>query len=164
MPDFHICPTTNEDQEWVARLITDHWGDDLMVAHGETFIISQLPGFAAFEGDEPVGLVTYNITGGECEITSLDSLREGKGIGSALIEAVKSTAREAGCKRLFLITTNDNIEALRFYQRRGFVLAALRPRAVEKARIIKPQIPLIGNHGIPIRDEIELEIALENPE
>lgn len=163
MPDIHIRRITSEDQEWIAEFITDHWGDDLMISHGETFLISQLPGFAAFEGDELVGLVTYNISGSECEVTSLDSLREGKGIGSALIEAVKSTASKAGCKRLFLITTNDNIEALRFYQRRGFVLAALRPRAVEESRIIKPQIPLIGNHGIPIRDEIELEVTFEDP-
>ena len=32
--------------------------------------------------------------------------------------------------------------------------------AVEKARLLKPEIPSIGLNGIPIRDQIELEKIL----
>lgn len=54
------------------------------------------------------------------------------------------------------MTTND--EALRFYQRRGFRLSALRTGAVDESRSrLKPQIPTAGDFGIPVRDEIELE-------
>jgi GNAT superfamily N-acetyltransferase len=81
-----------------------------------------------------------------------------------LIDAVRQEAQRAGCKRLWLITTNDNLTALRFYQRRGFVLVAVHRNAVELSRKLKPQIPLIGEHGIPIRDEIELEMPLNNGE
>jgi hypothetical protein len=84
----------------------------------------------------------------------------GQGVGTALIEAVKVAAIEAGCRRLWLMTTNDNLHALGFYQRRGFRLVAVYPGAVDAARLLKPEIPLLGNDGIPIRDEIELEIAL----
>jgi ribosomal protein S18 acetylase RimI-like enzyme len=106
------------------------------------------------------GLVTYHIAGNGCEIVTLDSLRPSLGIGTTLIESVKAAAGAAGCRRLWLITTNDNLHALGFYQKRGFRLAAVHPGAVNESRKLKPEIPLIGNDGIPIRDEIELEIVL----
>jgi len=105
-------------------------------------------------------LVTFQITGDACEIVTLDSLIEDRGIGTGLIEAVSTAASAVGCRRLWLITTNDNLHALGFYQKRGFRLAAVHPGAVDAARKLKPEIPLIGNDGIPIRDEIELEIVL----
>jgi N-acetylglutamate synthase-like GNAT family acetyltransferase len=160
MTSFTIRPAVDADRQWIAQFVEEHWGSDKMVVHGRIFIISQLPIFIAEMDGQAVGLVSFHIEGQECEITSLDSLREAIGIGAALIDKVKAAALEAGCRRLFLSTTNDNIHALRFYQRRGFVLAALRVGAVEAARKIKPQIPMIGFHGIPIRDEIELEIYL----
>jgi len=109
---------------------------------------------------EVVGLLTYHVEGSMCEIGTLDSQREGRGISVALIEAVKVAARQAGCRRLWLITTNDNTHALRFYQKRGFCLVAVHRDAVAASRAIKPEIPLIGNDGIPIRDEVELEMSL----
>jgi ribosomal protein S18 acetylase RimI-like enzyme len=93
-------------------------------------------------------------------VLSIDSLREGAGVGSALLAAAVAAARAAGCARAYLITTNDNMRALRFYQRRGFALVALRPRAIERARALKPSIPLVGFGGIPLRDELELELWL----
>jgi hypothetical protein len=39
-------------------------------------------------------------------------------------------------------------------------LVALHPGAVDEARLLKPQIPAIGNYGIEIRDELEFELAL----
>jgi ribosomal protein S18 acetylase RimI-like enzyme len=104
--------------------------------------------------------LTYHIDGDACEIVTLDSQREGWGIGTALIEAVKAAARQSGCGRLWLVTTNDNTHALRFYQKRGFILAALHRDAVAASRAIKPEIPFFGVDGIPIRDEIELEMSL----
>lgn len=148
---------TADDRGWVAEFIASHWGADLMVVHGVSYQLSKLPGFCAIQDNNPVGLVTYRVKGQDCEIVSLDSLREGQGIGSALLQEVERVASERGCSRLWLVTTNDNLNALRFYQRRGFVLAALQRDAVATARRIKPEIPLIGQHGIPIRDEIELE-------
>ena len=78
----------------------------------------------------------------------------------SLIDAVKEIAAAAGCKRIWLITTNDNTAALRFYQKYGLALVAVHRNAVEASRRLKPEIPLTGNDGIPIRDEIELEMVL----
>jgi ribosomal protein S18 acetylase RimI-like enzyme len=90
----------------------------------------------------------------------MNSLAEARGVGSALVDAVRNAAANAGCQRLWLITTNDNTTALRFWQKRGFRLAALYRNAIEQSRKLKPEIPLTGNDGISIRDEIELEIKL----
>ncbi len=109
---------------------------------------------------EKVGLITYLIEEDSCQIITINSTRPFTGIGVALIEAVHETARQHGCKRLWLITTNDNLYALHFYQKRGFVLVALHRNALEFASKLKPEIPLIGNDGIPLRDEIELEMIL----
>jgi hypothetical protein len=121
---------------------------------------SELPGFVALREGRRTGLVTYRIDGAECEIVTLDSLEGRLGIGTALLEAAVAAARDAGCRRAWLVTTNDNLDALRFYQKRGFALTALYPGALVQSRSLKPQIPLVGQHGIPLRDEIELEMQL----
>ncbi len=131
-----------------------------MVSRGRIYRIDENPGFIAIQNKKPVGLITYELLGDECEITSLNSLTERKGIGTALIDAVKEAALQAGCRRLLVITTNDNTHAIRFYQRYGFTIAIIYPNSMEEARKIKPEIPLTGNDGIAIRDEIEFEIYL----
>ena len=107
------------------------------------------------------GVLTYVIDGEDCEILTLHAEPRHTGAGTALIEAVERLAAEAGCTRLWLITTNDNVDALRFYQRRGFRLTAVHAGAVDLARArLKPHIPELGDHGIPLRDELELERLL----
>jgi GNAT superfamily N-acetyltransferase len=157
---IYIRPIDHGDKAWVASLVNEMWGSVKMVVRGSIYHVDELPGFIAILEDEPVGLVTYFLEDGDCEIISLDSTIEGIGMGSTLIETMKKFAREEGCKRLRLITTNDNTKALRFWQKRGFRLKTVYPNAVEKSRELKPEIPLLGNDDIPIRDEIELEMIL----
>ena len=151
---------TPEDAPWVRAFWIEHWGSDLMVVHGQSFTSAGLPGFVVEANGQVLGLAIYRIEQDECELMSLDSLIEGQGIGAQLLQAVTVAAREAGLHRLYLSTTNDNLRALRFYQKRGFRLCALRPGAVMETRKLKPSIPLIGLDGIPIRDELELEKEL----
>ena len=133
-----------------------HWGGDEMITRGKVIRYDQVEGFVF--GDW-IGLLTFLVHDNECEIASLDSLQEGQGIGTALIEAMLAEAKRRNCRRLFLITTNDNLYALGFYQRRGFELAAVHRGAVNESRKLKPSIPLIGENNIPLRDEIELEYS-----
>jgi DNA-3-methyladenine glycosylase I len=154
---FAVRPLVDSDRPWVRQWMSDHWGAELMVVRGRQIYPAEYPGFAALDSEKVVGLITYAIYAGECEILSLDSLTEGQGIGSALIEAVQKIAIENGVRRLWLITTNDNLKALRFYQKRGFELVKIHRHAIDEARKLKASIPLIGDFGIPIRDEIELE-------
>lgn len=158
--NIHLRQVTAADRNWIEDLLRQHWGSETVVGHGVIYYPADLPGFVAEIAGKPTGLLTYVIDVESCEIVTINSLREGFGVGSLLIEAVRRLAVETGCQRLWLITTNDNLHALRFYQKRGFRLADLCPGAVDEARKIKPEIPLIGELGIPIHDEIELEIHL----
>ncbi len=160
MGDFILRAIEREDRNWVAQFLDDHWGSTRVVSRGQAYLAHLLPGFVAMEGDEPVGLITYRLDAEDCEIMTIDSLHEGQGIGTALIEAVREVAVAESCTRLWLITTNDNLHALRFYQKRGFRLVAVHPNALDESRKIKPEIPLYGKDGIPLRDEIELELPL----
>lgn len=155
-----VRPTVAADAPWVERYTETHWGAPFVVAHGEVLWPHRLPGFVAEAEGDPVGLLTYRIGGAAAEVVTLDSDRPGGGVGSALLEAVAARARVAGCARLWLVTTNDNLTALGFYQRRGFRLAALHRDAVALSRRLKPQIPRLGEGGIPLRDELELELLL----
>ena len=160
MSESSIRPVSSEDAVWVRQFIRKRWGSDRVACHGTTYYPHHLPGFVDVDGDERVGLVTLHVSGDNCEIVTLDSLRPGSGIGTALIEAAKEFAIKSGCRRLWLVTTNDNLNALRFYQKRGFELVSVHRNAVASARRLKPEIPLIGADGIPVRDEIELELML----
>jgi ribosomal protein S18 acetylase RimI-like enzyme len=145
------------DRPWLTGFMTERWGAPLAAGGGRLHHLDDLPGFAAVSADGAVaGVVTYQIETDVCEVVSIDSVVQGQGVGTALLEAACQAAAAAGCRQVRLITTNDNVDALRFYQRRGFALTELRPGAVDGSRRMKPQIPLVGAYGIPIRDELVL--------
>jgi GNAT superfamily N-acetyltransferase len=150
----------DDERAWAAETLRERWGSDVVVAGGRELRPAELPIVVAEADGERAGLATYAVTGRDCELVSLDALTVGAGIGGALVEAVADAARGAGCTRLHLITSNDNLPALRLYQRHGFVLVALHRGAVDTARQHKPEIPATGHAGIPLRDELELERAL----
>ena len=151
---------SRDDLPRLRQFWIEHWGGEEMIARGNIYRPEQLEGFVIEEDEEWIGLLTFLVKDGECEVISLDSLRQGQGLGSRLIEQVIQEARAQGCRRLFLITTNDNLNALGFYQRRGFEIAAVYRGAVNESRKRKPGIPLVGYDNIPLRDEIEVEMSL----
>jgi len=158
---FSLARLTESDRPALRQFWLTYWGDTIMVARGRIFRPDELDGFIAVDGDEWVGLITFYFEADFCEVMSIDSLRPGLGIGTALINAVADVARQtADCNTLKLITTNDNTHALRFYQKLGFELVALYRQSIKASRKLKPSIPEFGLDGIPIRDELELEMRL----
>jgi GNAT superfamily N-acetyltransferase len=157
---FKIRPIEQNDREWVRKFIIKNWGAEKVVAHRQIFYPHKLPGFVAIKGNRYLGLVTYRIGKNNLEIISMNAIIQGKGIGTALLRAVEKVGQKLKLKKIRLITTNDNVDALRFYQKRGFSIVAIHRNALEFSRKLKPEIPLIGNYGIPLRDEIELELKL----
>lgn len=157
---FDVRPTTEEDRGWIREALIQYWASTRQVTRGRMHQADELPGFGAFVGDRPVGLLTYEIQRDACEIVTHNSLAGHGGIGSCLLAEVRKLAREQGCKRLWCVTTNDNTPAIRFYQRREFEIVALHRDAVTESRALKPEIPDIGLDGIRIRHEIELEYKL----
>jgi ribosomal protein S18 acetylase RimI-like enzyme len=157
---MNIRRLTTNDLPRLRQFWVEHWGGEEMITRGNVYRPEQLEGFVVEDENEWIGLLTFFIKDNECEVTSLDSLREGQGIGSALIDRAIEEARAKNCRRLFLITTNDNLNALGFYQKRGFEIVTVYRGAIHESRKRKPSIPLIGFNKIPLRDEIELEINL----
>lgn len=160
---YRIREIGDGDKEAVAGIVAERWGSPIIVSRGKVHNVSALPGFVAEMDGKIVGLATYNIDDGECEITSLDSMLENRGVGTGLIDAVVSAARAASCRRVWLISTNDNTKAIRYYQKRGFSLAAVHLGAIKRSRAVKPEIPLYGIDGIPILHELEFEKVLMCP-
>ena len=144
-------------KEMITEFFSKNWGSPQMVISSGIFQCDELDGFAVLdENNRIIGLITYIMDQSECEIISLDSLVENKGIGSKLIQEVENIAKKNNVSKIKLVTTNDNVHALAFYQKRGYQLAELLVDAVDLARNMKPEIPLVADNGIPIRDELVL--------
>jgi ribosomal protein S18 acetylase RimI-like enzyme len=147
------------DHDWIVATLTSSWGATRVVSQGRSHDAANLPALVAFDGDGlPIGVLTYLIEAGQLEVVSLDATRRFAGIGTALLARTLEVAGVAGCRRVWLVTSNDNLAALRFYQRRGLRLVTVHRGAVDEARRSKPSIPVVGEDGIEIHDEIELAI------
>lgn len=157
---MQVRPLNQSDHKWVMGLINDVWASTRIISKGKVHDTYELLGIIAIHKNNRVGLIIYSIINDECEIVSLNSLKENIGIGTALLKEIERIPTLKGCKRLWDITTNDNIDALRFYQKLGFKIAAIHLDALEQSRRLKPEIPFLGTNDIEIRDEIELEKSL----
>jgi GNAT superfamily N-acetyltransferase len=153
---LRCAPCRPGDRAALAAFLAAHHA--VRVARrGELVSALDQPALLAWDGDHLAGAATYVVSGEACELLTLHAADRGTGAGTALVAAVRDEATRAGCTRMWLVTTNDNVDALRFYQRRGFRLDRLRPGAVDAARAaLKPEIPTTGEHGIALRDELEL--------
>ena len=152
-----VRPLTENDRAWAVLV------EAVVVARlGELVDPTHLPGYIALLDGQRAGLASYAVRGNECELVTIRSLREGRGVGRALLDAVRDAAIEAGCTRLWLITTNNNLRALELYQRWGMEIVAFHRHAVTEARRhLKPSIPERSAQGIPIAHELELELRLQ---
>jgi len=148
------------DREWVKSFTCKLWGSEKIVVHDTIYYPHELDGFIAQSGSEKSGLITFIINNRSCEIVTLNSTIENKGIGSDLIRLVLEEAKGRKCDELWLITSNDNIRAIGFYQKLGFRLIEVYPDAIAESRKIKPEIPMIAENGIPIRDELKFVLYL----
>lgn len=158
---FIIAPIAGANREAVRQRFIEQWGSALMVSRGKVHVFDDLEGYVAMSGEQIAGAVTFREAEGEIELVSLDSWQEHQGIGSALLDRVTAHARTRACRRLWLITTNDNLPALKFYQKRNWRIIAVHWFAVQQARKVKPEIPEFGFSGIPIYHEIELEFCFD---
>ena len=157
---FDIVVFEEKHRTWAELMLRENWGSSLVVTRGKIHHANLSDGFVAVINNEPKGLITYTMNHGDCEIVTLNSLKEGIGIGSKLLDAAIDKAKQLGCGRVWLVTTNDNAKAFAFYQKRNFKIAAIHCDTIKESRKIKPEVPEIGMNGIPIRDEIELEMPL----
>jgi GNAT superfamily N-acetyltransferase len=140
------------DRDWVDRVLRECWGGPMVVADGQVFEAARLPGLMPAIGQGCCCTRSSRIV----RSWLIDALEPHRGIGTALLAALIERLRPLGVQSLHLTTTNDNLDALRFYQRQGFTLGELEPGAIDRARALKPSIPAMGAYGIPIRDGLRL--------
>ena len=157
---IRVRPLESGDRPWVVRRLEEAFGDATVARKGALIDASLLPGFVATDGAQPVGLLTYQTNRDECEVVAIISMQVGRGIGRALMDAVRDHAASAGCRRLWLITTNDNSRAFRFYQLWGMDLCAFYRNGARRSRKVKPSLPQRGADGIPLDHELEFELLL----
>lgn len=150
------------ERPWAAALVREHFGSPTVVPRGALHDTRSLPGLIALDAGERCGLLHYRLDGGELEIVVVIACHPRRGIGRRLLEAAQEVAQARGCRRLWLVTTNDNRPALAFYRAIGWRQCAVHRGAVRKARHLKPQIPLTGHAGIPIEDENRVRV-LDRP-
>ena len=159
---MRVRPRTSADRAWSAGLLDEHFGSTRVVRLGVVRDAAELPGLVCEQDGEPVGLLTYAIDGAALEVVTIGAMRRHRGVGTTLLDSVVELAGRAGCERVWLITTNDNLDALRFYQRRSFRIVAVHRGGADRARTVKPSMSLLGAYDIPMRDELELELALSD--
>ena len=154
-----VRPITPHDLPEIRAELITHWHDTRIWSLGRCHQADALPGFVAEANGTFAGLITLNMDPGgwQCEVITLSSRATAPGIGATLLSAAETHARTAGCRRIYLTTTNDNSRAIRFYQRQGWRFAALHKGIVDRVRTLVPDLPLLGHDGIQIRDEIEFE-------
>ena len=155
-----VRPLGDDDWSWKNESLERLWGGRSVARRGELIEAADLPGFVAVDEEQRVGLLLYRREGEEMEIVSLHAERPGRGIGRALMDAAFGRAQEAGVRRLWLVTTNDNVRAFGFYQEQGMELVELIPNGVAGSRRLKAAIPMVGQNGIPIRDELVFALRL----
>ena len=157
---MRIRPAQPADEAALARFL-EKWNALVVARRGVLERPLEHGSLVAEEDGRLVAVLAYAIRGPACEVMALYVDEPRRGVGTALLAEIATIAESAGCSRLWLVTTNDNLDALRFYQRRGFRLVELRPGAVDESRSrLKPTIPATGSHGVPLRDELELERQL----
>jgi ribosomal protein S18 acetylase RimI-like enzyme len=147
----------DDDRSWAREELIRVWGARAVARLGELVDASGCPGLMAVVDDERAGLLTYRPSGVEIEVLTLHVANPGIGIGRSLMDALWAEAEESGVGRIWLVTTNDNVRAIDFYQRWGMDLAELIRDGVAASRRVKPGIPEVGDNGIPVRHELVFE-------
>ena len=157
---IEIRELTAADKSWVRQAIEREWESAIVVSLMRIHRPDRLAGLAAYRSGRKVGLLTYIIEDQALQVVTLQSLVRRVGVGKALLGAARDLARARGCKRLWLVTTNENAAAISLYRHCGMTLAATHRGSMKEARRLKPQIPEFGADGTPIEDELEFEMQL----
>ena len=152
--------TSKHDSNVIKELVDKYWGGEPLIIRGKKYYPSSLDGILVLKGKKVIGFLICDIQNKTCEIIVFEVFEKHKGIGTSMLNNLIEIAKRKACDRLHLMTTNDNLDALRFYQRRGFHICGIHINSMEISRKMKPSIPETGDYGIPIRDEIDLELSI----
>jgi GNAT superfamily N-acetyltransferase len=158
-----VRAATGEDRAALAAgALPGLAGGRFVIGHGVRYDTAALPTFVALRDGRIAGALSWTVDGDAFEVVSIEAVERHRGAGRALLAAAAAEGRRRGLRRLWLATTNDNLDAMRFYQRNGMRMAAVLRGSVDEARRLKPEIPEVGGYGIPLHDEVLFELELND--
>jgi ribosomal protein S18 acetylase RimI-like enzyme len=158
LPPVLVREATDADRAAARELFARDFGRTKIVAYGEVMDIDQMPALVAVRYADPSGALAYRLHGDALHIVALatDPMWQRSGVGGHLVAEAELIARRLNLRRLVVSTTNDNLPALYFYQRRGYRMTAFAPNSI----IMHTGQEVAGFAGIPVRDEVRLEKLL----
>ena len=158
LPPVLVREATDADRSAARELFRRDFGRTQIVAFGEVIDIDAMPALVAVMNTEPSGALAYRLLGDALHIVALatDPMWQRSGVGAYLLAEAELLARRLNLMRLVVATTNDNLPALYFYQRRGYRLTELVPNSV----VAHTHQEIAGFAGILVRDEVRLEKRL----
>ena len=158
LPPVLVREANDADRAAARELFQRDFGRTKIVAFGEVMDIEATSALVAVMSTEPSGALAYRLLGDSLHIVALatDPMWQRSGVGAYLVAEAELLARRLRLARLIVSTTNDNLPALYFYQRRGYRLTSLVPDSV----VGLTHETHSGFAGIPVRDEIRLEKTL----
>jgi ribosomal protein S18 acetylase RimI-like enzyme len=156
LPPVIVREGTPADQEGAMALFRRDFGHTQIVAFGEVAALESAPVLVATMKGELAGALAYRDRPDALQIVALatDPMWQRTGVGGHLVAEAEAAARTRGLGRVVLATTNDNLPALSFYQRRDYYITEVIPGAILQHLKGKNAV---GFGGIPIRDEIRLQ-------
>ena len=153
---------THEDWQWLLAE-SEPIGGAQIVSNGVLHTLSDHNAIVALSEDQRVGFAVYRLDLPEAELLAIRAVQQWGGVGTMLIQNVERRVKAKGAQKLWLCTTNDNISAIQFYQRRGYRFRALHAGEFQNVLKIKgfdADTPVVGQNRIVIRDELVFEKTL----
>lgn len=158
LPPVLVREATDADRLAARELFQRDFGRTKIVAFGELMDIDQMPALVAIRHRDPAGALAYRLLGEALHIVALatDPMWQRSGVGGHLVAEAELLARRLKLGRVVVATTNDNLPALYFYQRRGYRLTGVAiDSVIAHTKEVHP-----GFGGVPVRDEMRMEKRL----
>jgi len=159
LPPVIIREGEERDRPGVIALFERDFGYTNIVAFGEEVVLDDAPALVAWMKGELAGALAYRLLPDALLILALatDPMWQRSGVGGHLVAEAEGLARTKSLGRVLVSTTNDNLPALYFYQRRDFHIREVVPGGL-LGHMKDPEARGFG--GILPRDEIRLERVL----
>lgn len=141
--------------EKAKELFQKNWGNTSMVYNRELYNLESLDYIEEYHDSSFGGIITFFEKDHSIHIVSLDTVMSNQGIGTSLLNSLTELAVKRHKSAIYVETTNDNCDAIRFYQTHDFDIYDLQLNEVAIQRKLKPSIPLIGCYNIPIKHIIK---------